>query len=284
MKTNRFASIATPLALVAALASPAGAVQPTSTVTPTTIPADPVGNLTANPTVVQTGTKPTLTWAMMFPTKLSDVAAINPPGGIDITAKQYVSVSIIGTTSSVPSEARISVGGGSYQQLFYGTQNDVNPSKPLYIKQLDPGTTIDFGGRSVENNQWSPFYTSNSSNLQVVSLVNGDVPPTSTPILQKPGVASFLKPYVDSSTGKIKIGPLSVLVIMEFNETARTKPGFDYSELALLVNFSAKHPNNGHGNNLDGVDSSNPGQGKGGPTGLNNAGLDPSAGVDDEKR
>ncbi len=40
--------------------------------------------------------------------------------------------------------------------------------------------------------------------------------------------------------------------------------------------------NNGHGNNVDGVDSSNPGQGNGGPTGTNNSGADPSAGVDDE--
>jgi hypothetical protein len=47
---------------------------------------------------------------------------------------------------------------------------------------------------------------------------------------------------------------------------------------------STGHYNNGHGNNVDGVDSSNPGQGGGGPTGLNNDGLDPSAGVDDESK
>jgi hypothetical protein len=47
-----------------------------------------------------------------------------------------------------------------------------------------------------------------------------------------------------------------------------------------LVTFSKKHPNNGHGNNLDGVDSSNPGQGNGGPNGA----VDPSGGVDDEAR
>lgn len=44
------------------------------------------------------------------------------------------------------------------------------------------------------------------------------------------------------------------------------------------------HNNNGHGNNYDGVDVSNPGKGKGGPTGLNNSGMDPSNGVDDEIR
>ncbi len=37
--------------------------------------------------------------------------------------------------------------------------------------------------------------------------------------------------------------------------------------------------NNGHGNNVDGVDSSNPGQGGGGPTGA----VDPSGEVDDER-
>jgi hypothetical protein len=46
------------------------------------------------------------------------------------------------------------------------------------------------------------------------------------------------------------------------------------------VTFSKKHPNNGHGNNLDGVDSSNPGKGKGGPNGA----VDPSGGIDDEAR
>ena len=36
--------------------------------------------------------------------------------------------------------------------------------------------------------------------------------------------------------------------------------------------------NHGHGNNADGVDSSNPGQGKGGPNGA----VDPSGDIDDE--
>ncbi len=40
----------------------------------------------------------------------------------------------------------------------------------------------------------------------------------------------------------------------------------------------AGNGNNGHGNNLDGVDSSNPSQGGGGPNGMD----DPSGGVDDE--
>ncbi len=44
--------------------------------------------------------------------------------------------------------------------------------------------------------------------------------------------------------------------------------------------FQQAKSNNGHGNNIDGVDSSNPGKGKGGPNGQ----TDPSGTFDDEKK
>ena len=52
-------------------------------------------------------------------------------------------------------------------------------------------------------------------------------------------------------------------------------------DLDVFVPGSGKN-NNGHGNNCDGVDSSNPGKGKGGPNGKKNSGADPSGDVDDE--
>ncbi|MGL5017736.1 MAG: hypothetical protein ACRDBP_06365 [Luteolibacter sp.] len=48
----------------------------------------------------------------------------------------------------------------------------------------------------------------------------------------------------------------------------------------LGASFQQSRQNNGHGNNLDGVDSSNPGRGSGGPNGA----IDLSAGFDDEKK
>ncbi len=50
--------------------------------------------------------------------------------------------------------------------------------------------------------------------------------------------------------------------------------------IGWLINRPKGHSNNGHGNNVDGVDSSNPGKGGGGPNGP----VDPSGGVDDEIR
>jgi hypothetical protein len=48
----------------------------------------------------------------------------------------------------------------------------------------------------------------------------------------------------------------------------------------LGASFQQAKSNNGHGNNIDGVDSSNPGGGNGGPNGE----VDPSGTVDDEKK
>ena len=119
--------------------------------------------------------------------------------------------------------------------------------------------------------------------MQVIALTNGATPPTTFNLYQSSKLKNYLKPYLDA-TGKIKIGPMSVIIMMELGQTDHTQPCYDYQDMVLLVTLSTQHPNNGHGNNLDGVDSSNPGKGIGGPTGLNNAGLDPSAGVDDEIR
>ncbi len=286
MKTSHLAAVSAALIAVCALA-PTSTFAQSST---TKIPSIPVGTLDAYPTVVQTGTKPTLTWNIIYPSQVSDVAQILTPGTIRITQNNtYVSVQPIGTgitacdatqgTTPLNTDARISVNGSPYQQLFYGVQDNVESAYSLYIKKLDAGTTLNFSGRYVKNGAWSPLYTTLSSNLQVVTLVNGDTPPTTFPLHQSSTLASYLRPYLDS-TGKIKIGPLSAIVLMELGQTNHGLSCFDYQDMVLLVSFSTKHPNNGHGNNLDGVDSSNPGNGRGGPNGM----VDPSGGVDDERR
>jgi hypothetical protein len=280
--------------------------------TATADPIAPVGSMTAFPTVVKTGTKPTLTWAVIHPARIGSgqtgatsgngngngdgngndgaevLAAVNPPGTIIPSTDSYVTVQIIGSgptdcrsnsTVKPATDLRVSVNGSPYDQLFYGTQEDIDPSKELYIKKVLGGHTIDFGGRYVVNGAWTPFYTTRSTNLQVVALVNGDLYPASTKFNGQAAMASYLRPYIDTNM-RVKIGPLSVLLVMELAQTNRSSPCYDYQDQVVLVTLSRKHPNNGHGNNLDGVDSSNPGQGSGGPNGA----VDPSGGVDDEMR
>ena len=285
MKSSHMAAVSAAVAAASTLVAPLSHGQTAGS----TIPPYPIGVLSAYPSVVQTGTKPTLTWDILFPSVVSDVAEIKPPGTIKITKKNvYVSVQPIGTDitacdasqgiNPLNADARFSLNGSAYQQLFYGTQSDVEPAYSLYIKKQGVGDTLDFAGRYVKKSgTWSSLYTTLSTNFQVIALVNGATPPTALPMSNK--LANYLKPYIDS-TGKVKIGPMSVLILMELGETDRNMPCFDYQDLVLLVTLSTKHPNNGHGNNLDGVDSSNPGGGSGGPNGM----IDPSGGVDDEMR
>jgi hypothetical protein len=299
MKTSRLAALAAASFATCALIS--GAIQAQ---TITTDPLAPAGAMTAWPSMVQTGTKPTLTWSIMHPARIGsgqsggggnsedgsqEMAVVNPPGTLIPTTDSYVTIQIIGTgitncqggnsSTSPATDLRLSLGGAAYKQLFYGTQANVDPSKKLYIKKVNAGQTIDLGGRFVIGTSWSPFYTTRSANLQVVALVNGDYYPAKTKFQGQAAMASYLRPYVDSSF-KVNIGPLSVLLVMELAQTNLNSPCFDYQDQVVLVTFSRKHPNNGHGNNLDGVDSSNPGNGSGGPNGA----VDPSGGVDDEMR
>ncbi len=196
----------------------------------------------------------------------------------DVAEPQWYLCSVPNATAPAPPvDIRLSLGGAPYTQLFYGTQSNVNPSKPLYIKKLMRGQRVDVGGRYLNYGDWSPFYTTRSTSLKVISLVNGATIPTLLPLHQQANFSSYLKPFVDAS-GKVRIGPMSVLILMELNATNRSDTCFDYQDVVLLLNFGLKHPNNGNGNNLDGVDSSNPGQGHGGPNGE----VDPSGGFDDE--
>ena len=82
-------------------------------------------------------------------------------------------------------------------------------------------------------------------------------PPTSSPLYQQPTIEDFIRQYLDGE-GRIKIGPRDVIYLMELTHTNKQEGGFDLQDLALLVTFKV-FGNNGHGNNVDGVDSSNPG-------------------------
>lgn len=291
MKTSQWAATTAAVITMCTLASTRSLAASDGNSAPSRIPVTPVGAMSAYPTVVQTGTKPTLTWSILYPSKVSDVAVINPPGTIILTENVFVSVQPVGTgttgcggssnwwknNESPPSDTRMSVNGGSFFQLFYGTQEDVDPAYALYIKKHQKNTTIDFGGRYVDGASWSEFYTTKSSNLQVIALVDGDIPPTHSPLHTSPNLKGYLKPYLDAS-GKVNVGPMSILILMELASNDHSSKCFDYQDQVLVVTLSTKHPNNGHGNNLDGVDSSNPGGGGGGPNGM----VDLSGGVDDE--
>jgi hypothetical protein len=263
MKTSRLAALAA--VLVATGVSTPGALLAQQS----TSPSIPVGSLTAFPLIVQPGTRPKLTWNISYPSIVQDVIDIEGPGTVVPTEELCLEVRVLGagvTVSSsssnlqfVPTEAQLSYDGGTYGRIFYGTNNDVKPNQIVYKGTVLAGKKLRFGGRYYYNRKWGPYFNSQSGTLNVRTLVNGEVPPTTYPLHSAPTLESFLRPYLDSQ-GRVKIGPMDVIVFMELThyDSQRSDPGYDLQDMVLLATFCKKN-NNGHGNNVDGVDSSNPG-------------------------
>ena len=263
MKTSR-------LAALAAVLLATGVSTPGALLAQSTNPSIPVGALTAFPLIVQPGTRPSLTWNISYPSVVEDFIDIEGPSTVVPTEEIDVEVRVLGAGvtvstngsnnySFVPTEAQISYDGGSYTRIFYGTNNDVRPNKVVYTKTLPAGKKLRFGGRYYYNKKWGPYYNSQSGTLNVRTLVNGQTPPTTYPLHTAPTLESFIKPYLDPQ-GKVKIGPMDVIVFMELTHTDSqiNDQGYDLQDMVLLATFKSKR-NNGHGNNVDGVDSSNPG-------------------------
>lgn len=270
-------------------------------------PLIPVGSLSAFPTIVQTGTHPTLTWDIVLPEIVDDVVDIEGPGTLVPTRDLVMDVRVVGASVKrvwlnyygqivdwewVMTQLQINYNGEGYSEIFFNTQDHVNPNEIVYSRVVQEGAPVDFGGRYVNSNgSWSTWYsTTNSTN--VVALQNGDTPPTTTPMYDQPTIESFILPYLDEN-GKIKLGARDVIVLMELTHTNPDDGGYDLQDLAVLVTFydevieddgtttdasdsSYEHTNNGHGNNDDGVDMSNPGNSK--------AGEDSDPTVDDESK
>ena len=231
-------------------------------------PTIPVGSLTAFPAVVQPGVHPMLTWNITYPSIVQDYVTVDknkitPLETLDcdirvLGAGVTVSNSNGSNMQFVPTQAQVSYGGGSYTPIFYGKNTNVKPNV-VWTEEVTAGQTLAFGGKYYYNNSWGTNYTSNSGTNNIRTLVNGDIPPTTYPLHTAPTLESFIKPYLDSE-GKVKIGPMDVIVFMELTHTdaQSSNQGYDLQDMVLLVTFRAKN-NNGHGNNADGVDSSNPG-------------------------
>lgn len=277
-------------------------------------PIIPVGTLSAYPTMVQAGTHPTLSWEVTVPEAVSDIVSIENTGTVRADRCVFVDVRMLGASVKrvwknwrgavvywewVPTQARISHNGGPSKSFFFDTNDRVNPNKIVWSTKLAKGDTLDFIGRYVRyNGSWSTSFDSRAISENVRALRNGDIPPTTTPLYQQPSIESFLLPFLDSE-GRIKIGPRDVIYLIELTHTDTSNSGFDLQDLVFLVSFyeevetdigsvdcegnltvsedSALRGNNGHGNNYDGVDSSNPGQS---PLKLNDS--DPN--IDDETR
>lgn len=214
-----------------------------------TSPSIPVGDLSAFPTVVQTGTKPTLTWSINYPSIVADYVTVTPPATITPKRSLKCVIRILGlgvttqnsngTINYFQTRGRMRFNGSSsWTTIYDGKQTDtivqqqgivrssftVNANQPMY-----------FAG-AYYNNSWQTEYTSLSGD-NVRTLVNGDTCPPNVPDYNAPSLETFLKPYLDSSK-KVRIGPMDVIVFMELTHTDKNNIGYDLQDYVMLLTFS----------------------------------------------
>lgn len=243
MKTKQRAVLSAAVIAICALA-------PTSALSQTN-PSVPVGSLSAFPTVVQTGTKPTLTWSINYPSIVEDFVIVTPPG--TVTPKENLVCKIrmlgLGVTSQgsngsityYRTRARIRYNGSSsWTDIYDGKQTDTAVQQQQIVKtyNVNKNQAMNFGGQYYNNNEWKTFYTSLSGD-NVRTLVNGSIPPSNVPDYNAPSLEKFLKPYLDAS-GVVRIGPMDVIVFMELTHTSSQKSdvGYDLQDCVMLITYT----------------------------------------------
>ena len=231
-------------------------------------PYIPVGTLAVNSTVVTTGVKPSLTWNIEYPTVFEDLAIIGNTGALSTTQQVDAEIRILGvsfqndeTGRDLPVALWVRVGGegNEWQPLFSGKATDVDPSKVLYEETINPGKTIDIAARGQgPSGSWQHIVWTVDSTNMLENATNGTPVPDS--IRSVAGeFEDFTSALLTEDETQISIGPKDMVYFFELSSSDPNESSFDLQDVVALVQFKGKN-NNGHGNNIDGVDVSNPGK------------------------
>jgi len=240
MKTSQLAAFAVAILAVGTSLAPRAYSQ--------AAPSIPVGSLTAFPTVVQTGTKPTLTWSISYPSQVTTVVTVGPTGTITPLRTLFVDLRILGaqigdgTNWYVVEAYRKVENATSFTRFFNGKQTVVNTSTVYYTRQVQAARPIDIRGRVANNSSssptsWQAFYSTGVAGNNVRALVNGSTPPNYVPAFANQStIKSALSAYIGAD-GKIKIGPMDVIFLFELWGTDTSQGYFDMQDLVVLATF-----------------------------------------------
>ncbi len=202
----------------------------------------PKGTLTVDRTYVRVGVKSQLGWNITYPSTL--VVTVSPDGTIVPKKSLRMRVRVLGVSfqsgsTLLPLQGSWSKNSGSWTNYFYGTGPTVVPTSILVDTTVNANDQIKFRGRGASNaagTSWFSYHQTGVTDPYVVVLKNGDTPPNYAPAYSQGNILSFLKPYVDS-TGKIKIGPQDLIVLMEASDASPGSTYFDMQDLVTLVTF-----------------------------------------------
>jgi hypothetical protein len=213
-----------------------------------TSPSIPVGSLTAFPTIVQTGTKPTLTWSISYPSIVQNYVTITNPATVTPKVNLVCDVRILGLGVTSFSNGRITYyrtrsqwrynNSSTWTDIYDGIQtNSIVQTQGIVRSNIavTKDRPMNFAGQYINGSTWQTLYTSLSGD-NVRTLKSGDTPPSNVPDYDAPSLESFLKPYLDAS-GKVRIGPMDVIVFMELTHTDKSNIGYDLQDCVMLITF-----------------------------------------------
>lgn len=242
MKTSQIAVVSAITLALGTLAAPQVFAQNSTAV--------PFGTLTASPTVVQSGTKTTLTWNISYPAAVLDYVGVTFPGTVTPKQDLICDIRILGAgVTTQDSKGNIvfirtkglvryntSSTSNSWTTIFDGTQLNTIVQQQGIIASFPVAANkpIDFGGQYYYGG-WSSFRSS-ASGTYVKALVDGDPCPSRIPDYNAPSLEKFLKPYLDS-TNRVHIGPMDVIIFMELTHSSTSSIGYDEQDLVFLVSF-----------------------------------------------
>lgn len=217
-------------------------------------------------------------------------------GTITVNADNNVTVEVLGTDitygaggAEIPVMVELgyvdALGNIFYTDLFDG--NDVDGGE-IYEEQTS--ATVNYVIRAEasyhSSNSRKRFYSRyvSTDTINVKTLVNGEAVPNISAFDDQSSLADYLVEYIDTTTNTMALGNNQVIMLFELGVNVSTNPNSsaaDFQDLIVLLTIDPvtetavayDSSNNGHGNNCDGADVSNPGSG---------GSSDPSGTVDDE--
>lgn len=235
-------------------------------------------------------------------TEIDEEEFAEEDGTITVYEDNNVTVEVLGTSitygaggAEIPVMVELGYvdanGDVTYTDLFDGVDVDGGES---YTEQTSSDVSYVIRGEANYKSGKKKFYSQYDSTdtVNVKTLVNGEAVPDIDAFDNQTGIEEYLADYINYVDGEpfIVLADNQVIMLFELGVNVSTNPNSsaaDFQDLVVLFTIDPAtetattydSSNNGHGNNCDGVDVSNPGNGSGGPNGEE----DPSGTVDDEE-
>lgn len=264
MKVNAIALIAGTL-YAATSHLPAQIIDPDGTGVSHGDPFTPVGSLSVYPEVVYPGVYPEMTWAIEYPQSIPDLVVIDSKGGMttindksDRLTIRVAGVSYGSGGTDLEIALWVRLNGGTWNLIHYGTEDEVT-GDVVFQQNIQPGTKVDLAARGrTSGGSWGNTYWTISDSPNVAALIDGNTLPSESSAFATGQFEDFMTQFVDESN-KVEAGPRDVIHVFEVGSSTPGDSFFDMQDIVVVSTFGREKNNNGHGNNEDGVDMSNPG-------------------------